>query len=369
MKRTHLFTHLLGFRPPLDFSQHRSHAKIALTIPIDECSKAIAQRRRFAMFILRKYFSCCCPCKTIFAPTVITQPGCYVVMKDISLTTGPIITIKAHNVTLDLAGHTLTLPLAHDANEVIRIESGFTNIYVKNGSIIGGSVGIKTTSIGSNSSNKIRISIKNITVENFAYKGITIGPIDQFYLIDSRIISDMNSGVGIGTNVGRCTGMILRNTFRCADSFVFEATNMDGALIKGNQIFAESDGFGISVIGNANIIEGNGISKVHGYPISVDGNNNSIINNTVGNSFVNGIRIQKDNNLISGNVVGHTTSGVSIEGLNNLIEGNILGPNNEYGIDFISGSNNVYRNNMLRGNVSGPVHNATGNTDAGGNIV
>jgi len=300
----------------------------------------------------------------IFEPTTITQPGFYLVTQDISAPSNFIIKIQAHNVTIDLNGFTLSVPQSPGGNNIIDVAPGFTNITIKNGTITGGTIGIRHESTGPD---RIRIQIENVTVQNYGYRGIAVNYVDRIDLLDCNIISDSNSGVSVDAS----TGLILRNTFRCADSFVFMATNINGALIKDNQLHGESDGLGLGITGNANIIEGNAISRVHGYPISVDGNNNLILNNTVGGSFLNGINVQKNSNLISGNVVGGSTSGVAVAGSYNMIEGNTLGSNNEFGIDFVSGTDNAYRNNMLRGNGLAPVQdtNGNGNTDAGGNII
>src|SRR5438034_320997 len=55
----------------------------------------------------------------VFAPTVITQPGYYVLTRDISVSGGHVITIQANNVTLDLNGRTIVSSGVGVADDVV----------------------------------------------------------------------------------------------------------------------------------------------------------------------------------------------------------------------------------------------------------
>ena len=72
-------------------------------------------------------------------PYTISQPGSYVVVKDLTLsTTGADgITITANNVTLDLNGHTLTGPgkYAGSYDRGITVPGYLTNVEVRNGTV------------------------------------------------------------------------------------------------------------------------------------------------------------------------------------------------------------------------------------------
>src|SRR5437867_4844935 len=68
----------------------------------------------------------------IFQPTTITQPGHYVLTRDISNGAGDGILIRASTVTLDLNGHTISA-----LRYVVNIGDPSTNCKIHNGRLIG----------------------------------------------------------------------------------------------------------------------------------------------------------------------------------------------------------------------------------------
>jgi hypothetical protein len=77
----------------------------------------------------------------LFEPTTITEPGHYIVTRDISSATGPIFDIQADNVRLDLGGHRLSL--SDTTTDVIKITNGSEKgIIIIDGRIHGGRNGV-----------------------------------------------------------------------------------------------------------------------------------------------------------------------------------------------------------------------------------
>ena len=309
----------------------------------------------------------CMGCTQVTGDTIITQPGCYYVTKNIAGAGNEVILIQADNVSLDLKGHTLTLPGAGPGSAIIRIDAGFTGISIRNGTLSGARRGVTQAA---HATKRSRIHLKNLTVKDYTSEGIHFTGPEQVDLIDSRVISTTNHAVMVIPGGGTFTGHFLRNTLRGANSNVLLLDGLNGGIVRGNQATGEGDQVGIGVTGDSNIIEGNTIWRVHGWGIYVDGLGNLVANNTV-NSGRTGIYVKKDDNRITGNVVHKChESGIRIEGSRNLIEGNHASEQlGSFGLQIVSGTDNAYRNNMFRGNDAGAISDPGGNTDAGGNIV
>jgi len=115
----------------------------------------------------------CIGCVRVSAPIVITKPGCYYVTKNITTAAGPVITIRANDVSLDVKGHTLDQS-AHSA-PVILIEPGSTGIAVFNGTLTGGKPAVSLQSTGPKSrymASAVACSVKSAPrVETSAWIG------------------------------------------------------------------------------------------------------------------------------------------------------------------------------------------------------
>jgi parallel beta-helix repeat protein len=312
----------------------------------------------------------CLGCVRVSAPTVITKPGCYYVTRNITTASGPVITIRANDVSLDVKGHTLEQG-AHSA-PVILIEPGSTGVAVFNGTLTGGKPAVSLQSTGP----KSRLHFRNLTVKDYRALGFDLKGLDQLDLVECRVISGSDHGVMAFASQtpgqGTFSGQFLGNTFRCANSNILSLNGARGTIIRGNHLTGEADQFGIHVDGPANLIEGNTIAAVHGTGIFVQGNGNLVAGNTVNQCGISGIRVIDDDNRIAGNVVQNCReSGIQVRGTRNLIEGNQASEQQQgFGLEFFGGAiGNAYRNNMLLGNPGGAIGGGPGNTDAGGNIV
>jgi parallel beta-helix repeat protein len=315
----------------------------------------------------RKNCEECIGCVRVSGPTVITKPGCYYVTNNIFAASGDIIVIRSDDVSLDLKGHTVGLTASTDS--VIRIDPGCTGITVFNGTITGSRPAV---SLQWTTGPKSRLHFRNLTVKGYSDAGFHLTDLDQLDIVECKIISVSHHGVmAFSGDAGLFSGHFLGNTFRCSDSNILSLSGVRGAIIRGNHLTGESDQFGIRVDGPANLIEGNTVASVQGTGIHVRGNGNLIANNTVNHAGISGIRVLSDDNRIAGNVVqGCRESGIQVGGSRNLIEGNHACEQQQgFGLEFVSGADNAYRNNMLRGNPSGAVGDPFANTDAGGNIV
>lgn len=116
----------------------------------------------------------CMGCRQISADTTITEPGCYYVTQNITGAGTEVILIKADRVSIDLKGHTLTLPGSSGA--VIRVEPGFTGISVRNGTLSGSR---RSFTQDAHATKKSRVRLENLTIQDYAHVGVQIGGADQ----------------------------------------------------------------------------------------------------------------------------------------------------------------------------------------------
>jgi len=304
----------------------------------------------------------------IFTQTTITDSGSYIVTQDISVAAGDGITITAGEVTLDLNGHTLSLP-AGVGNGVF-IGSGNDSFRITNGRIIGGDIGVRTDIAGvgalvvedlevATSSYGLYLWAQSVTVSRSTFLGNQVlvrGPSAA-----SPVTARMVGNVFVGEDY---TSLYLQY---CQDS-----------EIGGNRIM--ESGFRGILLANCpgsrihdNLISYATVGTLDGVAIGVSSHGNQISDNVI-HRFDIGIRADSSGNRISGNVIQQSGSaeglyrgGIVIYGSRNLIEGNQIEGGASCGVSFQSGSANAYRGNMLRGNSLGGICGLS-NTDAGGNI-
>src|SRR5438093_788677 len=76
----------------------------------------------------------------IFQPTTITQPGHYILTRDVAAASGPLLVIQADHVTLDLNGRMVSS--SGVTSNLVQIADGFRDITVRNGRLRGGNAGV-----------------------------------------------------------------------------------------------------------------------------------------------------------------------------------------------------------------------------------
>ena len=106
----------------------------------------------------------------LWEPTVIDQPGHYVLTRDISADTGPVINIQADGVTLDGNGYTISL--SSTTEPVIQIGGvgvSQTGIVLSNSKVSGGLHGIRAINPRTTEDDMKR-SIERLLEERFPVK-------------------------------------------------------------------------------------------------------------------------------------------------------------------------------------------------------
>src|SRR5262245_4847684 len=325
----------------------------------------------------------------IFGPVIITQPGHYILTKDISAPIGGNgIAIQSDNVTVDLNGHQVTA-VANFTLSAIGIADGSRDITLRSGRIAGGNAGItySSTTVGA------RLEIDSLEISGTDAAYIDIRGAEYVEVRSCRMVADAAGASGVfvtavsGSNtfIGRFVG----NTILGAGKGNFAGLDLEdlrGGEIRDNEVTAvQSSGGGIIACDEApvtpqnggNIVEGNTVS---GGPGGSNGmafctSHNLLVNNVVHGMPSTGLVLSSGTagNLVADNVTsgdGHDGIHATLSSRNllerNLSEGNI---GTGCGIYFGSSSSNAYRNNMLRNNAGGPVCLPAGNLDAGGNIL
>ena len=332
----------------------------------------------------------------VYQPTIITQPGHYILTRDIAGGSGNVITIQANDVTLDLNGRTI-----RDANPValIMIADGFSRITIRNGRLSGGDTGIGYGSVAAG----LRLTVEKVEFSGSS-SAIAIAGATVVSILSCRI-----AGAGPGAAVlvrglgdSSYTGQFLDNVIEESGASALVMYGLRAGLIRGNVIthFGKATSFAWGIeIGSSvtsdqggNVIEHNTIrGSDDDIGIVIDGTPSNLVDqNSVSGLGASGILISSNGNRVVGNVTSgdqcgicssgtvsrnilernhaenNAFDGIRVEGDFNLFDANVSEGNGQFGIDT-SGTGSAYRNNMLRNNTVGAVAGAM--TDAGGNIL
>ncbi len=323
----------------------------------------------------------------LFQPTAINTPGHYVLTRDISAATGPVIQVLADGVTVDLGGNSISISDPDSPAVLVDlagIASPTLGVTIRNGLIEGGLTGIEATGYAP------RIAIQQMRISGSAGYGVSWnvsgppGQATEFEMTDTGVI-DATDGLLLADPRPSpiCAIIISGNFFEGIDG---EAASLEGCSdgkIKGNEIKGfGKDGnpaAGIKITGGGwddtlviadNTVSGGGTQAVG---IFIGGNTlnlDFLLNdNTITQNGGDGMVIQGGTGRITGNTItSNGGDGVSMDGGDSiLVERNYAGDNGQYGIYFANTLSHAYRDNFLRSNRTGPVGGEI-NTDAGGNI-
>jgi len=357
----------------------------------------------------------------IHQATTITQPGRYVVTRDIAAP-GDAIVIQTGGVVLDLNGHTL----APGSGSGILIDlTGFSpwDVTIANGRIWGGDTGIR----GVNLSSVVQVVVDKVGIVMPMFNCIDLPDSslevrgsylkecggDGIHMVGGggglvEVQDTLITGVrGSGIFAQTITGVTVReSTIRRFGtdpgangragvwvSFVGNLSVLDSVVAEGQAL---GDGIRMTMGGaSANRIVNTQVNANMGHGISLSGGAAHITGNSIVSNSLTGIHVDAAGivtpSMISGNSIlrnltggvnvlggvvrfnGNTVGlnfgdGVSIAGTRALVENNMLQANLGAGLRFLNGNDHAYRGNFLRGNNDGGVQDAFNNTDAGGNI-
>jgi parallel beta-helix repeat protein len=313
----------------------------------------------------------------LFRATTITQPGRYVLTRDIAVSGGAVIVVQAGNVTLDLHGHTISS--SSGSGELILVMPGATDVTIGKGRLKGGSFGIYYNS----SSDRLRARIFEVDVVNPSIGGIAIDGAEEVEIRSCHVALTAPdiTGVRVSGIGGPFKGRLVDNTVTTNGGHGLYLDSLLGGEVRGNRISSTGSltGHGGLVLTGpattphgANLIQDNTVilSGGHGIVIDAESFANQLLGNEAAGSQFSGIVVLSNGNRVSGNMVsGNVIDGITVGGRRNLVEGNVLSDNAACGIDFsgTGATNNAYRNNMVSGSPGSIC--GTSNLDAGGNIL
>lgn len=258
-------------------------------------------------------------------PYTISAPGSYYLTGN--LTNGAsqtAITIAANNVSLDLGGHTLTTTSA--SFDVIA-SSGYTNINVVNGIVVGGYVGVDILNATAGA-----VLVENLTVSGFSHTGIYVLGASNYpavQIMHNRITTNAGSSSAYGMVLNKVWGgQVFSNVIMGAGpgaSDLFYLQTASALTIMDNLFTYGASGMNFAGVSNLQILRNN--------------------------SSYNGV----DGLLLQGTCV------------NVDIEENLFSTNTTDGLQISSGvASDVYRNNVSTGN--GTAYAVGSATNGGGNL-
>lgn len=307
----------------------------------------------------------------IHTTTTINTPGTYFLARAIT-GAGPLITIAANDVDLDLNGFTVT-----PTSGVGISASGVGRVTIHGGFIVSGQSAIRLDSV-------IGARIEQIGCSSSSGAAIRV--------VQSSMVSIENS--------------ILRNAL--AEAILVDGTGMTDppqVQIVGNQLLG-STGSGITLTAaGSSLISGNTINSVGGRGIYITSSNGvQVVENVIHDSTQAGIALissggneLRDNviraavtdgivvdagsseNAVTGNqATACGGNGMQVGGDRNVVSDNLIGGNTGWGLYFnINANDNVFRTNVARGNGGGACaggsanfcNTGVGNTTAGDNYL
>ncbi|MBP7149078.1 MAG: right-handed parallel beta-helix repeat-containing protein [Acidobacteria bacterium] len=307
----------------------------------------------------------------LYTTTTITVPGTYVLTRNIT-GPGPLISIQASDVDVDLNGFNLT----------------------------------PTSGAAIDAQNQARISVHDGFIENGSNAV-------RFDTIDGGRIERLNVAgqTGAGLNLVGCTGIVIRDLIvrnTGAEGVLFDAGPLatPGIVEVSDSLFSGIGTLGISLRNaGASLVAKNGIDTTGARGLLLDGCTASTVRDNIVRSTVfagialvgsngcqllsnivrlptnDGILVDQSSNenmLARNQVSGGLASGINVGGDRNVLDRNQSNGNSGWGLRFNSNANdNVYRTNMARGNTGGACGGGTadfcdqgaGNTSFGDNFL
>jgi len=314
-------------------------------------------------------------------PTVINQPGKYIVTRNINGAGGPqpVIDVQAPDVDIDLNGFTLS---NLGGPQPIIYTFGGVPLTIRNGTLVGGSEGIYAQT-GADDVPMFKVVVEDVNVMASAGYGIHLRMISDFALRRNNIASSQNVAIFIdggnpmlpypvmGTiehnRIQDCYGgitVIYGSSVATLNNRLERITNIAPLPAQGAIIYDYSEG---------GLISENTIEELKGGGGAIylgDSSGCKIYNNIVrrvadsADGGTAGIWLAgfSNDNLVLNNVVTQCArDGVLVEGSRNHLDRNVMNSNGTTGtghglhLSFVwTGDFNTFGRNTARGNAGGP---------------
>jgi hypothetical protein len=344
----------------------------------------------------------------VWQPTTISQPGHYVLTRDLAVTDGStVVRIFSPDVVLDLNGRTITTAGGGIAVDIIPSTPAAGSVEIRNGRIRGDGPAVRFSS-GMPVATRLRLEDLDVSTTSVPGPILVSGaPVVEILRCEVHDSVAFPSAIHVDSGwLTRWSGTIAGNRVREAGGDGIVVSGMASGIVSDNLVdmfgtLGIDSQSGISVSGTIgderaavhierNVVRGAGPPlPLAGILLTSWSNRTSVVDNVVVGMDV-GISVLTDGNSIRGNVIGGTGgSGINIHlgdgntvarnliesglgdgvritlGDNNLIDSNSIEGHFGWGIS-VSGTGNAYRGNMLRNNITGAVTGTA--TDEGGNI-
>ena len=303
--------------------------------------------------------------------TTITEPGAYLVTNNIVSPGGPVITIQAENVTLDLGGFTLSS--GPDDVATIQIDVA-SSVKIFNGTIRTYNRAINAMSLYNAQLEFRGLKILYYAGGNYTQNGIEVSA-SQTEPAHVRIEDCVFLGVGVGTGIfmDSVEGIIRSNKISGFTTGIL-ISNSDQIIVESDVVFRNVNGI---ELGNANrvIVRGNNISKnTNNGVVFTSCNLGMLIGNNISDNANAGIEmadssyntVMRNTLSFTNNTGGYGIKADSFSNYNNFKDNTIACDLTDNGL-VLNGTGNIYRDNTLPGQCK--IIDASGNNiDGGGNI-
>lgn len=276
-------------------------------------------------------------------PYVITQPGHYILTRDIGPAPGATVVIQSDGVTLDLGGYTVFGPSSF-ADFTIRVSlptpAATRGIVIRNGRTVSGASGVALAAPPA------RVRIEDLEATE-SLNGIS-GSADHVEIVRCHIhdLGTIGGGGGTGISISARGGRVVDNLIQNSPGYGMSLAGFRAGDISRNVVrnfgSAFPDAAGISledISGESESTDGAVIADnvVSGYPDGTDDY---------------GLFIRSDTSRITGNVMTRNgRSGMLLVGTENRLERNVMGRNGGDGIRFgVINARNVLEGNQAHSN-------------------
>ena len=203
----------------------------------------------------------------IFQPTTITQPGYYVLTRDLSPASATAITIQADNVTVDLNGRAINSAPSQGA---IAVNGAFQNVTIRNGRLLGGDFGVNAVA---SAPGTVNLRVERVETRNTAFVGVQVFGAGIVQVISCRITDSGGDATYILPQTGGTafTGQFIDNVIDNVGRFGLDVGGGRGVEVRGNvitrfgtttpRVFGLILGSGFGG-GGGNMVEGNVVRGV-----------------------------------------------------------------------------------------------------------
>lgn len=289
----------------------------------------------------------------ISGKTTISAPGTYFVSRAIS-GAGPLITVSANDVEIDLNGFSLTPTSGAGV-----YASNVDRLTVRDGFIAGGQSAVRLENVDG-------ARIEDISASGAGSHGLTITGTTQVVIRDVTIRTSVGDGIYFDASALAAPAQveIARAQILGPSGAGITLVNAGSSLVTDSTI-NDSGARGITVDRCRAIrIEGNAIRSTGTANIALlDTDGAQILENVLRDASTDGLVVDSasSDNLVSLNQVSSSTgNGIQVGGDRNVFDLNHVGESGGWGLYFNgNAADNVFRANTVRGN--------TGGACAGGN--